>query len=123
MMSGKWHVTPTTASKHNWPLQRGFDRYYGIISGSASYYQPLTLTRDNDPIEPEGADFYLTDAIGRTPRAYIEAAAQQPDPFFLYVGVHLAALAAARLRKRYRALPRPLPRWLGCPARRAPPAA
>jgi arylsulfatase len=32
MMSGKWHVTPVNKSKHNWPRQRGFDRYYGIIT-------------------------------------------------------------------------------------------
>jgi len=33
---GKWHVTPgqdkvKLADTHNWPLQRGFDRYYGTI--------------------------------------------------------------------------------------------
>ena len=33
---GKWHVTPGQTAKaqadmHNWPLQRGFDRYYGTI--------------------------------------------------------------------------------------------
>lgn len=26
LMSGKWHVTPVTESKHNWPRRRGFDR-------------------------------------------------------------------------------------------------
>jgi arylsulfatase len=86
MLSGKWHVTPNNARKHNWPLQRGFDRFYGILAGAASYYQPWTLTRDNNPIEPEGSDFYLTDAIGSNAAAYIEDAAKRPDPFFLYVG-------------------------------------
>src|SRR6188474_2673771 len=31
---GKWHVTKDIEegrSQHNWPLQRGFDRYYGVI--------------------------------------------------------------------------------------------
>jgi len=84
LMSGKWHVTPANDRKHNWPLQRGFDKYFGIISGSSSYYQPVTLTRGNDPIEPEGRDFYLTDAIAQNAASYIEAAAQRPDPFFLY---------------------------------------
>jgi arylsulfatase len=36
MASGKWHVTPVTDSKHNWPLQRGIEKYYGIIHGSAA---------------------------------------------------------------------------------------
>jgi arylsulfatase len=35
-MSGKWHVTKKInpngeSEKHNWPLQRGFDRFYGTI--------------------------------------------------------------------------------------------
>ena len=62
MISGKWHVTPNDGRKHNWPLQRGFDRFYGIIAGGASCFQPWTLTRDNQAEEPKGADFYLTDA-------------------------------------------------------------
>jgi arylsulfatase len=85
MMSGKWHVTPNDGKKHNWPLQRGFDRYYGIIAGATSYFQPMSLTRDNEPIQPEGKDYYLTDAIGKNAANYIEDAAKRPDPFFLYV--------------------------------------
>ena len=42
---GKWHVTkeiaPDAADKHNWPLHRGFDRYYGTIMGrGASSIRP-----------------------------------------------------------------------------------
>ena len=85
MMSGKWHVTPNNGKKHNWPLQRGFDRFYGIIAGAASYYQPWTLTRDNEPIQADGENFYLTDAIGRNAAKFIDDAARKPDPFFLYV--------------------------------------
>ncbi len=84
MMAGKWHVTPPNKGKDNWPLQRGFDKYYGIIGGAASYYQPMTLTRDNTPIEAEGKDYYLTDAIGKNSCQYIEAAAKSDKPFFLY---------------------------------------
>jgi len=109
MLSGKWHVTPNNGKKHNWPLQRGFDRFYGIIAGAASYYQPWTLTRDNSSIEPEGADYYLTDAIGRNAAAYIEDAARRPDPFFLYVGftaphwpLHAFESDIERYRGRYR---------------------
>ena len=54
-MSGKWHVTRyLDGPKHNWPLQRGFDDFYGIITGAASYYQPRTLTRNNRRIKPNG---------------------------------------------------------------------
>ena len=35
-MTGKWHVTPYNSNeknpdKHNWPLQMGFDRFFGTI--------------------------------------------------------------------------------------------
>lgn len=49
-MSGKWHVTRHTAPegpKFNWPLQRGFDRFYGTITGAGSFWDPSTLVRDN----------------------------------------------------------------------------
>lgn len=85
MMSGKWHVTPVTKSKHNWPLQRGFDKYYGIIHGAADYFNPVTLVRDNEFVKPDRPDFYFTDAIADNAVQYIEAAAHKPDPFFLYV--------------------------------------
>ena len=58
---GKWHLTnkfsTTTAEsdKYNWPLQRGFDQYYGIITGGSRYFDPSTLVRDNTPISPFGA--------------------------------------------------------------------
>ena len=49
-LSGKWHVTPKItpgSSQHNWPRQRGFDRFYGTIHGAGSFYDPNSLTRDN----------------------------------------------------------------------------
>ena len=87
MMTGKWHLTPwQTVGRHNYPLQRGFDRYYGIINGAASYFDPISLTRDNDPIvvAKEDRDYYLTDAIGDQSMQFIDDAARQGKPFFLY---------------------------------------
>ena len=57
-MTGKWHVTKFTrpksdAEKHNWPLQRGFDRFYGTIHGAGSFFDPNTLVRDNQLISAE----------------------------------------------------------------------
>ena len=52
---GKWHVTRhngPNGPKDNWPLQRGFDRYYGTIHGAGSFFDPSTLTRDNTAISP-----------------------------------------------------------------------
>jgi arylsulfatase len=109
LMSGKWHVTPVTESKHNWPLQRGFDSYYGIIHGAASYFDPVTLTRGNQPAEPEGKDFYFTDAIAENAVRYVEEFGRGPDPFFLYVAftsphwpLHAIEADVARYKGRYK---------------------
>ena len=85
LMSGKWHVTtPDPAAQHNWPRQRGFDRFYGTIHGAGSFYDPVSLTRENDAIEPEGDDYYYTTAIGDQAVAYIDEYGAQDNPFFLY---------------------------------------
>ncbi|TVY11109.1 arylsulfatase [Paenibacillus cremeus] len=89
-MSGKWHVaTSKTEPTDTWPKQRGFDKYYGIIAGSANYFYPVTLTRDNENIEHEALndpEFYFTDAIADEAVGYIrEHASKYPEqPFFLY---------------------------------------
>ena len=90
-MSGKWHVSRDVAPdgpKHAWPCQRGFDHYFGILGGAANYWQPRTLTRNNDPVDVEGLpeDFFLTDAISDQAADYIrEHAENRTDaPFFLY---------------------------------------
>ena len=64
--TGKWHVTrfiERDGPKHNWPCQRGFDRYFGTITGAGSYFEPQTLTLDNEPVEDLGSGFYYTDAL------------------------------------------------------------
>ncbi|HWC99422.1 MAG TPA: arylsulfatase [Candidatus Sulfopaludibacter sp.] len=83
-MAGKWHVTPVNQSQHNWPLQRGFDRYYGIIHGAADYFNPETLKYGNDRVEPEGSDYHFTDAIGDYSVKFLDEFSRKPDPFFLY---------------------------------------
>lgn len=96
-MSGKWHLTiddKPDKSKDDWPRQRGFDRYYGIIKGSGSYYDPAMLVRDNQPITPRSDSeyksdhYYFTDAIADQAIRYIgehEDGADKEKPFFLYV--------------------------------------
>lgn len=87
--AGKWHVTrflPPEGPRHNWPLQRGFDRYFGIITGAASYYEPDTLVRDNEPVEP-GRGFFLTDAIADETVRFVRehCRSHRETPFFSYV--------------------------------------
>ena len=84
-MSGKWHVTPPELeSKHNWPLQRGFEQFFGTIDGAGSYFDPSTLSRGNTPTKPSG-DFYYTDAITENALDFMNSQANPKKPFFLYV--------------------------------------
>ncbi len=93
---GKWHVTrhiSQNGPKHNWPLQRGFDRFYGMISGGGSFYDPYTLCRNNTLISPfadpdyQPKDYYLTDAYSDHAVRFVgEHAKSDPDkPFFMYL--------------------------------------
>lgn len=95
-MSGKWHVTRhigPNADNSNWPLQRGFERFYGTIIGAGSFYDPATLCRSNTFITPENdpeyrpATFYYTDAISDQALRYVRehGEAEEEAPFFLYV--------------------------------------
>ena len=48
---GKWHLVPgedirASAPRTHWPLQKGFDRWYGFLSGWTDQYHP-DLVEDN----------------------------------------------------------------------------
>ena len=93
---GKWHVTRNTSpdgSKHDWPLQRGFDTYYGTLHGAGSYFDPSSLMHDNkvitaatDPDYPADG-YYYTDAISDHAARFVtdHAATHARKPFFMYV--------------------------------------
>src|SRR5579859_1245113 len=101
LMVGKWHLChihfdgkrqlnhesdePFWDKKDGWPLQRGFEEFYGTIHGVCSYYDPFSLVRGNTPVRAEGTNFYYTDAIADNATAYIERYAIRDKPFFLYV--------------------------------------
>ena len=86
-MSGKWHVTRfVDGPKHNWPCQRGFDDFYGLLKGAANYYHPTTLARNNERIEPSKG-YYITDAITDNAIRQIKEHKENSEgnPFFQYV--------------------------------------
>lgn len=86
LMTGKWHLG--VASQDTWPLQRGFDHYFGGLSGAFNYFKPdgnRGLTEQNEAVEPP-ADFYATDAFTDKACEYISQAVESDDrPFFLYL--------------------------------------
>ncbi|WP_146675305.1 arylsulfatase [Pirellula sp. SH-Sr6A] len=93
---GKWHVTRHAGAegpKNNWPIHRGFDRFYGTIHGAGSFFDPSSLVRDNTMISPfadeeyQPETYYYTDAISDHAIRYIREHTEekQDKPFFLYV--------------------------------------
>lgn len=90
-MSGKWHVASSlTEPTSAWPMQRGFDEFYGTIIGAGSFFHPNTLTRGNTNVEHEAVadpEFFYTDAISDQAAAYVRKHKQEEEdkPFFMYV--------------------------------------
>ena len=91
LMSGKWHVGN---EKGHWPLDRGFDHYFGLINGASSYfdihpYRPgmdtLTMLDDSTRYYPPDSGFYMTDAFSDRAVQFINAQKDKEKPFFLYL--------------------------------------
>jgi arylsulfatase len=88
---GKWHVGERP---QHWPLQRGFDTSFGLISGATSYFELTqeegrirTMVRNDQPWTPPAAGYYATDAYSdEAARAVAAHARATPDqPMFLYL--------------------------------------
>ena len=86
LMTGKWHLGMQT--RDMWPLQRGFDRYFGGLAGAFNYFKPggdRGLTRGNDAVDPDDG-FYATDDFTDVACEYISEVTSADDkPFFLYL--------------------------------------
>jgi len=109
-MSGKWHVGE---EPEHWPRQRGFDRYFGLISGASSYYEILEgrnrkMALNDQRWSPPDEGFYMTDAFGDHAVKCIEEH-DPSEPFFQYLAftaphwpLHAPAEDIAKYRGRYR---------------------
>ena len=91
---GKWHLAPTqdissAGPFDQWPLARGFDRFYGFLEGETDQFHP-ELISDNHRIEPPAtADegYHLSeDMIDQLLLMLRDSKGIRPDrPFFAYV--------------------------------------
>jgi len=88
-LSGKWHLASEMHQPNPaWPTRRGFDRFFGTLTGCGSFFSPGTLTRGESNAEHEALapDFYYTDAITDEATSFIrDQASPSVNPFFLYV--------------------------------------
>ncbi len=88
---GKWHVSPfdfktrTASDRATWPLQRGFDTFYGTLAGGGSFYNPPGLMSANKLIPPDLPDYYYTDVISDRAARHIREHAGRKKPLFMYV--------------------------------------
>ena len=86
---GKWHQTYTGASDQEqlFPLDRGFDSFYGTWWGAKDYFSPQYMMRDSEHISgvvyPE--DYYLTDELSAEAIEFVEAQIALEKPFYLYL--------------------------------------
>jgi len=94
-ISGKWHVNKDDecqpdSPKHNWPLHRGFDKFFGILKGASDYFIPDNLYEGDVHIQP-GENFYFTDAVNDHASKFINEhfESKNEKPFFMYVA-HIA---------------------------------
>jgi len=105
-MSGKWHVSNTiTQSNHNdqmkwlnhqaehplfspidqYPVNRGFEKYYGTIWGVIDFYDPFSLVEGTTPVTSVPKGYYHTDAINDKAAGYVREFSKTDQPFFLYI--------------------------------------
>jgi arylsulfatase len=84
LMSGKWHVGE---KRPHWPTDRGFDHYFGLISGASSYWEldeGRQMAMDDKPFTPP-KDYYATDAFTDNAISMLDKYARGSQPFFLYL--------------------------------------
>lgn len=103
LMSGKWHSGHEDGRR---PVNRGFERYWGLVSGCSNYFSPGNRREgepepgrkapgdarpwcDHDtvlhPFSPPKRDFYTTDTFTDYAIRFLDECGSGEEPFFLYL--------------------------------------
>ena len=86
LMAGKWHVGE---QRPHWPADRGFDEYFGLISGGSNYFKldgARTMALGNAPYTPpDDGTFYMTDAFSDHAARFIRERGGNSEPLLLYL--------------------------------------
>ena len=78
-MSGKWHLDGE-------PTERGFERYFGHLSGATNFFTgDKTFRLNGQPWSDFDKDFYTTDRKTDFALGFIDEARDSGKPFFLYL--------------------------------------
>jgi arylsulfatase len=96
---GKWHLTPEdemnmASTKKDWPLGRGFERFYGFLGAETNQWYP-DIVYDNHPVDqpslPEDGYHFSVDITDKAISFIQDAKVVAPDkPFFLYYALGAA---------------------------------
>ena len=109
LMAGKWHVGMEKGAR---PLDRGFEHYFGILSGACNYFRPepfRMLMQDRELYTSTDPRFYTTDAFTERAIGFLDDYGRKSEPFFLYVAytaphapLHAWPEDIAKYRGKYR---------------------
>lgn len=92
--TGKWHLAPMAQCSaagpfHNWPLQKGFNRFYGFMQGETDHFSP-EITVDNHMVNPPGTPqdgyHFSEDMVDQSIGMVRDLHSMVPErPFFMYM--------------------------------------
>jgi len=78
-MTGKWHLSGQ-------PTDRGFERYFGHLSGCTNFFTgDGTFRLNGEPFKVPKTGFYTTDAFTDYAIRFLDEAARAGKPFLLYL--------------------------------------
>ena len=105
--AGKWHLVPRedmtpAGDRTHWPLQKGFDRFHGFLSGWTDQYQPDLVVDNHAVPAPERTDYHFSEDIVDQAIAMLSGnlEAGSEKPFFLLLAFG-ATHAPIQVPKRY----------------------
>ncbi len=102
-MVGKWHIAETPLRKDqrdwlnhqvfhdtfsdlsNYPVNRGFDKHYGVIYGVVDYFDPFSLVEGEVAVDSVPKGYYMTQALSDRAVEDINQYANGNRPFMMYL--------------------------------------
>ncbi len=88
---GKWHLAPMADGSAvgpftGWPLQKGFERYYGFLDALTDQFAPELILDNRHIPSPSDPDYHLSEAIVDEAIEFVrDQTSLSTTPFFLYV--------------------------------------